>query len=111
MSYAVAKAASQETEKPLTDAFAPRSSCSHCGSLQAEDQRVVGSPSTAAEAGVSAPCAEEAVASAPTAMLASTSAWAIRWDPSPSKPMIRANTTARAYPRRRDVLWLRSATL
>src|SRR4051812_45876020 len=36
----------------VTLAVAPRSTCSHCGSLKALDQRVAGSPSTAADAGV-----------------------------------------------------------
>src|SRR4051794_40094820 len=43
-------------------AVAPRSIRSHCGSLQALDQRVVRSPSTAAPAGVDAPSSEEATA-------------------------------------------------
>src|SRR5579859_5138925 len=111
MWYAVAKAASQEMEKPLIDAFAPRSIRSHCGSLQAEDQRVVGSPSTAAEAGVSAPWTEEAVASAPTAMFASAAAWAARWIPIPSRPETRASTTAIAWALLRPRMRLRSATL
>ncbi len=47
MWYAVANAASQLIVKPLMSAVAPRSSCSHWGSLNADDQRVDRSPSTA----------------------------------------------------------------
>src|SRR5260221_466673 len=43
----------------------PRSTWSHCGSLKALDQRVVVSPSTAAEAGVVAFSTEDAVAGLP----------------------------------------------
>ena len=48
MWYAVANAASHWIVNPLIAALAPRSSCSHWGSLKADDQRVVASPSTAA---------------------------------------------------------------
>ena len=41
---------------------APRSTCSHCGSLNALDQRVVMFPSTAFEAGYPAACTDDAVA-------------------------------------------------
>src|SRR3954471_441456 len=71
MRYAVANAASQWIVNPLMAALAPRSSCSHWGSLQADDQRVDWSPSTAAEAGVPAFSTDDAVALEPTAMLAS----------------------------------------
>src|SRR5918992_5568675 len=40
----------------------PRSTCSHCGSLNALDQRVPGLPSTAAAAGVPPCSTDEAVA-------------------------------------------------
>ena len=40
----------------------PRSTCSHCGSLKALDQRVPVLPSNAAEAGVPAPSIDDAVA-------------------------------------------------
>ena len=43
-------------------AVAPRSTCSHCGSLKALDQRVPVFPSTAAAAGVLAFSVEDAVA-------------------------------------------------
>src|ERR1700722_2564009 len=43
---------------------APRSTCSHCGSLKALDQRVERFPSTAFEAGYPA-CTDEAVAGCP----------------------------------------------
>src|SRR3954447_1855794 len=46
-------------------AGAPRSTCSHCGSLQALAQRVPASPSTAADAGVPAPSLLDAVAGLP----------------------------------------------
>jgi hypothetical protein len=47
----------------------PRSTCSHCGSLNALDQRVPVLPSTAAEAGVPAFSVDEAVAGRPCAAL------------------------------------------
>src|SRR5438445_2365416 len=81
MLYAVANAASHWIEKPLIDALAPRSACSHCGSLNADDHRVVASPSTAAEAGVDESCTEEAVAVDPSEMFGTAvSARAIRWN-------------------------------
>src|SRR4051794_25226767 len=46
-------------------AGAPRSTCSHCGSLQALAQRVPVSPSTAADAEVPAPSLLDAVAGLP----------------------------------------------
>ncbi len=46
-------------------AVAPRSTWSHCGSLNALDQRVPVLPSTAAEAGVPAFSVEDAVAGLP----------------------------------------------
>jgi hypothetical protein len=59
---AVANAASQLSRTWQTVAVPPRSTCSHCGSLNADDQRVVALPSTAAPAGVPAFSVEEAVA-------------------------------------------------
>src|SRR4029079_14260718 len=47
----------------------PRSTCSHCGSAKALDQRVRVLPSTATEAGVPAFSVEEAVAIFPWAAL------------------------------------------
>src|ERR1035437_10109719 len=52
-------------------AVAPRSTCSHCGSLNADDQRVPVLPSTAADAGVPAFSVEEAVAALPCEMFGS----------------------------------------
>jgi hypothetical protein len=49
------------------EAVAPRSTCSHCGSLNWLDQRVVALPSTALAAATSAFSAEEAVAALPWA--------------------------------------------
>jgi hypothetical protein len=46
-------------------AAAPRSTCSHCGSLKALDQRVPPLPSTALEAGKAADSEDEAVAVRP----------------------------------------------
>src|SRR2546429_6647682 len=46
-------------------AFAPRSTCNHCGSLKALDQRVPVLPSKAAADGVPAFSADEAVAGLP----------------------------------------------
>src|SRR5450755_1711991 len=59
---AVAYAASQFSTTWLIDALLPRSTCSHCGSLNALDQRVLVLPSTAAEAGNEEFSTEEAVA-------------------------------------------------
>ncbi len=49
----------------LTVSVAPRSTWSHCGSLNVLDQRVPGLPSTAADAGVPAPSTDDAVAGLP----------------------------------------------
>src|SRR5258705_5860822 len=91
MWYAVANAASQLIVNPLMAAVAPRSSCSHWGSLNAADHRVDRSPSTAAEAAVPAFSADDAVASEPSAMLTSA-ACAARCGPMASKPATRAST-------------------
>src|SRR5215475_5730964 len=74
MLYAAANAASQAIEKPLIEALAPRSTWSHCGSLQAEDHRVVSEPSIAADAEVLALSTDDAVASAPSATFVSAAA-------------------------------------
>src|SRR5262245_4594680 len=57
-----ANAASQVSTTWQTVAVAPRSTCSHCGSLNADDHRVPVLPSTAALAGKEAFSVEEAVA-------------------------------------------------
>src|SRR5258706_99541 len=62
---AVAYAVSQVSTTWEIVAVAPRSTCSHCGSLAALDQRVPALPSTAAEAGVPAFSTDEAVAGFP----------------------------------------------
>src|ERR1051326_9389592 len=71
----------------LIDAVAPRSTCSHCGSLNAEDQRVPVLPSVASAAGVPAFSVEDAVVGLPwessvgaacAAVLVATSAYAAR---------------------------------
>src|SRR5258706_7871147 len=62
---AVAYAASQVSTTWATVARAPRSTCSHCGSLAALDQRVPALPSTAALAGVPAFSVDDAVAGLP----------------------------------------------
>src|SRR5262245_8971416 len=54
-------AASQLRTTWLTSAVSPRSIWIHCGSLNALDQRVPLSPSTAAEAGKAAPSLDDAV--------------------------------------------------
>jgi len=59
---AVANAASQVSRTWQTVAVPPRSTCSHCGSLNADDQRVVVLPSKAALAGVPAFSVDEALA-------------------------------------------------
>src|ERR1700704_2796480 len=55
-------AASQFSVTWQIDWLDPRSTCSHCGSLKALDQRVAVLPSTAAEAGVPAFSVDDAVA-------------------------------------------------
>src|SRR5215475_3400841 len=62
---AVAYAASQFKVTWLTDALAPRSTSSHCGSLKALDQRVPVLPSTALDAGNVAFSVDDAVAVLP----------------------------------------------
>src|SRR5882672_3785102 len=59
---AVAYAVSHCRTTWLTVAVAPRSTCSHCGSLAALDQRVPVLPSTAEEAGVPTFSVDDAVA-------------------------------------------------
>src|SRR6266566_1008609 len=93
-------------------AGAPRSTCSHCGSLAALDQRVPALPSTAAVAGVPAFSVDEAVAGmfwesrvvaalagnveATTAMLATSAATVAmattdlrRWNARPGRRLMR----------------------
>src|SRR3954465_12616888 len=67
---AVAYAASQFSCTWQIDWLLPRSTCSHCGSLNALDHRVPVLPSTAAEAAVPAFSADDAVAALPWAALA-----------------------------------------
>ena len=62
---AVAYAVSQSSTTWLIDAVVPRSTSSHCGSLNALDQRVLVLPSTAADAGNDAFSTEDAVAVLP----------------------------------------------
>src|SRR2546423_12095615 len=99
MWYAVAYAASQWIVKPLMPAFAPRSSCSHCGSLNADDQRVDRLPSTAAEAGVLDVSTENAVASEPSAIFASA-AWAVTWGAKARTPATTASARSAPKPGR-----------
>lgn len=54
----------------------PRSTRSHCGSPKALDQRVAALPSTAAEAGVPAFSADDAVTGLPWDSSGSATAWA-----------------------------------
>src|ERR1017187_2057089 len=61
---AVAYALSQFRTTLLMVWVAPRSTCSHCGSLKALDQRVDRFPSTALDAGYPA-CTEDEVAGCP----------------------------------------------
>src|SRR4051794_13969525 len=61
LEYAVSQAST--TEEIV--AVPPRSTCSHCGSLNALDQRVPALPSTAFEAGKAADSVDEAVAGRP----------------------------------------------
>ena len=58
---AVAYAASQTRPTLQIVLLEPRSTSSHCGSENALDQRVPGSPSVAADAGNVALCSEDAV--------------------------------------------------
>ena len=62
---AVAKAVSQFRSTAVRVCVAPRSTWSHCGSLGALDQRVVGSPSVAAAAGYIVLWMDEAVVGRP----------------------------------------------
>jgi hypothetical protein len=71
---AVACAASQLSTTRLIVAVLPRSTCSHCGTLNALDQRVPALPSTAADAGVPAFSVEEAVAVRPCEISGSAAA-------------------------------------
>src|SRR5215469_4038025 len=87
--------------KPLMEAVAPRSTWSHCGSLQAEDQRVVRSPSMALDGGYAALCTEEAVASAPMERFVSVAACAATDDPTVSSPASRARIATVAVMRLR----------
>src|SRR5437868_12009222 len=80
-------------------AFAPRSSCSHCGSLKADDHRVDGSPSTAADAGVLDVSTDDAVASEPSAILASA-ACAVRCGAKAQAPATTASTMIAPRPGR-----------
>src|SRR5437879_5090963 len=82
---AVAYALSQFRTTWQTVAVPPRSTCSHCGSLKALDQRVPVSPSTAAEAGVPAFSTDEAVAGFPCDSRAST-AFAVTVGPIATQP-------------------------
>src|SRR5215470_18339775 len=63
--YAVAYAASHCSTTWQTLTVEPRSTWIHCGSLNADDQRVPVLPSTAAEAGKVAFSVDEAVAGLP----------------------------------------------
>src|SRR6266851_2825942 len=62
---AVAYAASHCSTTWVIEALAPRSTCSHCGSENALDQRVFGFPSTALAAGNVAFSVDDAVAGLP----------------------------------------------
>src|SRR5712664_2315975 len=68
----VAYAASQFSATWQMVWLAPRSTCSHCGSENALDQRVPVFPSTAAEAGVPAFSVDDAVAGWLSAALVAT---------------------------------------
>src|SRR6185369_3709500 len=100
MLYAAANAASQAMEKPLIEALAPRSTWIHCGSLQAEDHRVVSEPSIAADAGVPALSTDDAVASAPRAIFVSAAANAGSGNITVSRPATSASVAATAVTRR-----------
>ncbi|GAA3295712.1 hypothetical protein GCM10020218_077300 [Dactylosporangium vinaceum] len=65
MVKSLAYAFSQLSTTLLMVALEPRSTCSHCGSLNALDQRVPALPSTAAAAPVPAFSADDAVAGLP----------------------------------------------
>src|SRR6185437_13829365 len=64
-----ARAVSQCSSAPQICCDEPRSTCSHCGSANADDQRVPSLPSVAEVAGVPAFSADEAVVGWPTALL------------------------------------------
>ncbi len=65
-----AKAVSQLSVTPQTVVLAPRSTCTHCGSLNALDHRVPWLPSTALPAPNEAFSVEDAVAGRPSAAFA-----------------------------------------
>ena len=91
-----ANAVSQLRVTPQTVVLAPRSTCTHCGSLNALDQRVPGLPSTALPAGKEAFSVEDAVAGRPSA------AFAVPQTAAPARSGVTAryatsrNSTARA---------------
>src|ERR1700709_1475117 len=66
--YAVPNAASQFRTTRHSDWVEPRSTCSHCGSEAALDQRVVVLPPTALDGGKATFSCEEVVAVLPCAM-------------------------------------------
>src|SRR3954452_987679 len=76
----VAYAASQVSTTWQICCDDPRSTCSHCGSLKALDQRVPALPSTAAEAGRPQFSVEDAVAGRFTAALEPPQAAALAGD-------------------------------
>src|SRR3954462_15027742 len=78
---------------------APRSTCSHCGSLKALDHRVPVLPSTAADAGKAELSVDDAVAVLPCDSRVSA-AWAAREGTNSSREAISAVTTAAAALRR-----------
>src|SRR5712691_4179546 len=86
---AVAEAVSHCKTTWLTVAVDPRSTCSHCGSENTLDQRVPVLPSVAAEAGVPAFSAEDAVVGWPWDSRVAACAW-------PAVPTV--SITAKARP-------------
>ncbi len=99
--YAVAYAASHCSRTWVTLAVAPRSTCSHCGSLNADDQRVPALPSTADAAGnVPAFSDDDAVAGFPCEIRGSAAA-AVPTRPAGAPPRTTAAATAATNERRR----------
>ncbi len=76
---ALAYAVSQYSTTWVIEAVAPRSTCSHCGSLNALDQRVFRLPSTAFDAGYVALSTDDAVAGWPcdSKVGAAAAVWAV----------------------------------
>ncbi len=84
----------------MIDALAPRSTCSHCGSEKALDQRVPVLPSTAFEAGNAAFSSDDAVAGFPWDSSVDAAAARLAGTATSAKAAMSAVTTPRIEIRR-----------